>query len=139
MRVRDEVINELVQQWLDRAQEDFGVAQHLLKVGRYLNAVGFHSRQAAEKLLQALLVHHQIEFPKTHNIGELLDLVGPANASLAESLRGATGLSRYGAQTRYPGDLPELTIQAAALAVEQAVAVREGVYAALGEPAPPSR
>jgi len=137
MRLREEVITELVQQWLDRAHTDFGAATVLLEEGRYLSVVGFHSQQAAEKSLKALLVHHQVEFPKTHKLDELLTLLAPLHPALTGSLAGvAAALNSYGVEVRYPGDLPELTLQTASAAVEHASRVRRAVYAALGEPAP---
>ena len=71
MRTCEEVMCELVQQWTAKAETDFGLAEHLVSEGKYLDAIGFHAQQAAEKFLKAFLVEHQIEFPKTHNIGEL--------------------------------------------------------------------
>ena len=132
MRAREQVIQDLVEQWLAKAEIDFGVAEHLVSEGRYLNVVGFHAQQAAEKFLKALLVRCQIEFPKTHNLGELLDLVGRADQDLAQSLRHIIALNPYGAEIRYPGDLPEMTMPAAQSAIGLAAQVREAVYAALG-------
>lgn len=131
MRVREEVMRELVQQWLSKAEDDLGAAELLLSEGRYLNLAGFHAQQAAEKFLKAFLVEHQIEFPKTHNIAELLDLVGRRNQSLAESLRNAADLTPYGAEIRYPGDTPELSAEEAKTAVRLAGDVRKAVLAAL--------
>jgi len=43
MRPPEEVIRELVSKWLSKANEDFGVAEHLFSVNSpYLNAIGFH-------------------------------------------------------------------------------------------------
>ena len=131
MRAREDVITDLVKQWLAKAEADFGLAEHLVSEGRYLDAVGFHTQQAAEKFLKAFLVHHQIEFPKTHNLGELLDLVARADRALADSLRSATELNPYGADIRYPGDLPEMTADRASSALALAAQVREGIYTAL--------
>ena len=106
MRPAEEAQRRLVRQWLARAEEDFGVAQHLLSEGSpYLRAIGFHSQQAVEKFLKAVLVRHQVEFRKTHNLGELLDLIATVDATLAESLREATALNPYGVDVRYPTSL----------------------------------
>jgi HEPN domain-containing protein len=96
MRAPEEVTRDLVRQWVLKAEEDFGVAKYLVAENTpYLRAVGFHAQQAAEKLLKALLVRHQIEFPKTHNLGELLDLVASVDRHLAESLWDVTALNPY--------------------------------------------
>ena len=132
MRPPEEVKRELVQQWIAKAESDFGVAEHLLSgASPYLDAVGFHAQQAAEKYLKAFLVEHQIEFSKTHNVGELLDLVATADSSLAESLRDAGALTPYGVDIRYPSDFPEMTPEDAQVAVELAGKVRNAILGVL--------
>ena len=110
MRPPEEVKQDLVKQWLKKAEKDLGLARDLVAENKpYLEAVGFHSQQAAEKFLKALLVHHQIEFPKTHNLGEILDLVASVDQNLADSLREATALNPYAIQVRYPDDYIGIT------------------------------
>ncbi len=77
MRRPEEVRHDLVQQWLSRAEEDLDVATRLIAESTpYLSTVAFHAQQAAEKFLKAFLVRHGVEFPKTHDLEELLDRVG---------------------------------------------------------------
>jgi len=67
MRPRDEVRQELVHDWLAKADADLAVAERLLPDGgAHAWAVAFHCQQAAEKFLKAYLSWWQIEFPKTH-------------------------------------------------------------------------
>lgn len=125
MKPPDAIRRELVAQWLARAEEDFGVAQQLLSDRvAYYAAIGFHAQQAAEKYLKAFLVAHQVDFPKTHDLGRLLDLVASVDAALADSLSGAVQLTDYGVDARYPGDLPELRVGDAERAFTLAVQVR---------------
>ena len=132
MRPREVVMLDMVRQWLAKAEEDFVVAERLVSEGEpYLSAVGFHAQQAAEKYLKAYLIRHQIEFPKTHNLGKLLDLVATLDPLLAESLRSSTALTPYGAVIRYPGDFPEMTAESAKTAVALAAQVQEAVRLAL--------
>lgn len=94
MRPSEQVKRELIQQWLAKAEEDFRVVEYLLTDDTaYLSAIGFHAQQAAEKYLKAFLVLNQIEFTKTHNLGELLDLFSQVDPSLALSLRDITALN----------------------------------------------
>jgi HEPN domain-containing protein len=97
----------------------------------WLNAAAFHAQQAAEKFLKAFLVRHQIEFPKTHDVGELLDLVMQVDAPLAESLAEAVGLSPFGTVTRYPSDLPDLSLEEARRALALATRVRAAIMDSL--------
>ena len=134
MRSREEVVRKLIGQWAAKAESDFAAAEALLaheSLG--LDAIAFHSQQCAEKYLKAFLTRHQIEFPKTHKIGELLDLITPADAKLAETLRDSERLSPYGVDVRYPGDFPDVSPALAREAVALATKVREAVRGALGE------
>lgn len=50
MRSPEEVKRDLVGQWILRAEQDFGLADHLVAHDApWLNAVAFHAQQAAEK------------------------------------------------------------------------------------------
>lgn len=53
------------------------------------------------------------EFPKTHAIEQLLDLLKEADVKTASSLKDAVVLTPYGVDIRYPGDQPEPTLEEA--------------------------
>jgi len=132
MKRPEQIIGDIVNQWITKAQEDLGVAQHLISgKAPYFSAIGFHAQQAAEKFLEALLVAYQVEFPKTHDLQELLDLIATVNAPLAESLHRIADLSPYGVAMRYPGDTPEITIAEAESAVNLATEVQGAILKAL--------
>lgn len=134
MKPPEEVKRELVCQWLAKAEDDFRVAEHLVTEGAYfLGAVGFHAQQAAEKFLKALLVWHQVEFPKTHDLDELLDLAATVDSHLAESFRPIVVLTPYGVDARYPSDFPRITPVEAKKAVELATQARKIIRDALKE------
>lgn len=78
-----------VRQWSGKAEVDFHTAERLLCDEQPIReSIAFHCRQAVEKHLKALLVVRQIEFPKTHSIAQLLDLI----AGFAPAASGADGL-----------------------------------------------
>lgn len=132
MRQPEEVRQDLVRQWVSKADGDMRAAEILLSQDYEINyAICFHSQQAAEKYLKAFLTYRQIDFPKTHILGELLDLVSSANKKLADSLREITELNPYGVEVRYPGDLPEPTAQEARRAFELAGLTREAVLSSI--------
>jgi len=66
----------------------------------------FHSQQAAEKALKALLVRYQINFPKSHDIAALLLLAEPRAPGIAAALDAARVLTMYAVETRYPDSDP---------------------------------
>ena len=128
MRPADQVRRDLIRQWITKAEEDLGAAEILiLHKPSYLSAVGFHCQQAAEKFLKALLTLNQIEFPKTHDLGALLDLVSPVETSLAESLNDILLLNPYGVEIRYPGDMQAIDPEDAQNALKLAKRVRDAV------------
>ncbi len=128
MRLQDKVKRALVKQWLAKAEEDFAVAEYLLaaKTG-FWGTIGFHAQQAAEKFFKAFLVEHQIEFPKTHDLVQLLELRALVNKPLAISLESTVELNSYGVETRYPGDVPYLSIEDAENALNLALQVRDTI------------
>lgn len=132
MRSPEEVKREIYEKWIRRANEDLAVAGQLLADGvPYFGAIGFHAQQAAEKFLKAFLVWHQVEFPKTHDLGQLLQLVESRDKALSESLHEIVVLTDYGVDMRYPGDLPDLTADEASRAVELAKQTKDGVLQSL--------
>lgn len=121
MKRREQVKRGLVQQWLAKADGDLAVAELLLSEGpSYYEALAFHCQQAGEKYLKALLTWYQVEFPRTHDIGQLLDLVALASPDVAESLQPLTRLTPYGVAARYPGEPLALSETHAFEAVELA-------------------
>jgi HEPN domain-containing protein len=126
MRHPEEVVADFVQQWLKKANLDLQAAR-LLCAGELDDyfVSGFHAQQAVEKYIKAFLVRHQIEFPKTHDIGRLRQLVAYKDATLVERLQNADVLTPYGVDLRYPEEFEVVSQQHA----EQAVALAEWVKA----------
>ncbi len=132
MRPPDEVRHELVMQWRTKADADFRLAEHLHgEQAPFAEAIAFHCQQAAEKYLKALLTAHQRQFPKTHDIAQLLDLLAAVDAPLTAQLRPAEALTPYGVMMRYPGDAPELIAEETEAALAYARLVRQAVLSTL--------
>jgi len=128
MRPPEEVKRDMVRQWLAKADEDLDAAEYLSSRERsFFSAIGFHCQQAAEKHLKAFLTWHQIEYPKTHDLGLLLSLIATADTALADSLTEVPALNTYGVDMRYPGDAPELTREDANEALRLANKVKKAI------------
>ena len=89
-------------EWLLRAKKDLRAAEVLLREGLYEKAA-FHSQQAAEKALKALLVAHRVRPPKTHSIEHLLSLLANHEDVKPFYNIDADALTDYAVETRYPG------------------------------------
>ena len=97
----EEVIRKIVGEWMRKADQDIASAQALLSQDPpLLYPSCFHSQQAAEKYLKAYLTWRQVEFPKTHSIREILNLVKTVDEDLATNLLPAAVLTPYGVDVR---------------------------------------
>ena len=122
----------LLGKWLQKADGDMAAARTLAdSEPAHANAAAFHCQQAAEKYLKAFLVWREIDFPKTHDLDQLLDLVETADAALAESLRDAIILTPYGVEFRHTGDRPDPTPAQVRRAVGLAESVRDAIVPVL--------
>jgi len=82
-----DVRRDLVRQWIVRADEDLTACRILLGQAELVRqAVAFHAQQASEKYLKAVLTCYGVEFPKTHDLTALLDLIATCDEPLAREL-----------------------------------------------------
>jgi HEPN domain-containing protein len=82
--------------------------------------------QAAEKVLKAVLVFLQIDFPRYHDLDALRNLI-PVSWPLKEEHADLSELTEWAVEARYPGDWPDATEEDARSAVQQARAVWQSV------------
>jgi HEPN domain-containing protein len=62
---------------------------------------GFHAQQPAEKLLKAALAGHGVVHPRTHRLGDLLDLASEHELPLPEEFEALHGLTPFAVEYRY--------------------------------------
>jgi HEPN domain-containing protein len=89
--------------WLETAREDREMAGLAASNG-HLAPAAFHCQQAAEKILRALLLQHNVE-AREHSLVELLEMV-EKQARLVpppEVVTAARKLDPHHIQARYPG------------------------------------
>ena len=63
--------------------------------------VGFHAKQAAEKMLAALFAARGVDYPKTHNLRVLIELTSGQGIRLPEKLAEIDRLTQFGTTFRY--------------------------------------
>lgn len=132
-RTREQVVWDFVQGWLRKAEGDLRASE--LMMGADLEdrfAAAFHAQQAAEKFLKAFLVRHQIPFPKTHDISQLLNLTWRVDPSLKADLASTVMLTPFGVEFRYPGE-EVADRETAREALQQAMDVKASVLRRLGD------
>ncbi len=115
----DPEVLRVLRRWLLYAEDDLRSAEILLEQSGVPRASCFHAQQAAEKAIKAIFVFLQVDFPFTHDLNRLRDLL-PDGWTVKEDFPDLAGLSAWAVEPRYPGDLIEATRQDAETAVEQA-------------------
>ncbi len=121
--------DELVAEWLAKADDDLRVASLTLRTQPPVCwASGFHSQQAVEKLLKAILTAHDIEYDKTHAIDYLFDKCVVVEPRLKEHRHSLLPLSDYAVEARYPFPRIEPSVADAEDALKAAGALRQSVH-----------
>ncbi|MCR4315481.1 MAG: HEPN domain-containing protein [Planctomycetes bacterium] len=103
---------DVVREWIEKAESDVTIASRVLKMRdkSLADNVGFHIQQCLEKYIKALLIYCNIDFPRTHNIVRLAELL-PKGIDLEMSISEQEKISEYAVETRYPGDRESVTIK----------------------------
>jgi len=115
------------QRWLAYARSDLNAADALLRdPDHYPRQVCFLAQQAAEKALKAVLVLLEVEFPFTHDLDRLREIV-PSGWQVKTTFPNLYALSVWAVEARYPGDLPEVVEADARDALHTAEAVYQTV------------
>lgn len=115
---------EEISEWLAKADEDFRVAEILLKTGEELTLpCMFHLQQMLEKLLKASILKQGRKIERTHDLSRLTELSN--NQEISGLLDVCDMLNVFAVNGRYPGDLPQVSIAFARNYFEQLVEVRD--------------
>lgn len=114
------------EEWLAHAESDLNLA----RLGKGRNdvlpeQVCFHTQQAAEKALKAVLLHRKIEFPFIHDIEALLEIMMQSGLIVPPNVADAGALTPYAVEARYPGYEEEI----APAQVNEALHLAENVLA----------
>ena len=64
-------------------------------------ALGFHAQQAVEKAIKSVLAAHSMEYPRTHNLALLVDLLTDGGVPLPPDAQELPLLTPFGALLRY--------------------------------------
>jgi len=93
---------------LHKARQDELVVERLLG-DRDVDddTLGFHAQQAVEKLLKAVLTSRNVDYPRTHNLGVLIELLARNGIELPAELADIDRLTPFGTVFRYDEVSPE--------------------------------
>ena len=119
-------MNPLTEEWVQKAEGDYTVAQQSQRGQNPVNdVICFLAQQCVEKYLKAWLQEANIPFPRTHDLQALLDLIVPVLPAWAAWREDFSKLSEHAVDPRYPGKFA--TTDETAHAMHICVAVRQAV------------
>lgn len=119
---------EIILQWIRLGEHDIREAQRALAENDdpAYEIVCFHAQQTVEKYLKAVLCYRKVQFPITHDLAKLVQLL-PLEVRQKLQLEDIAHLTPYAVNSRYPGvDIPE-TREDADFAITTARHVREAL------------
>lgn len=91
---------------LEKAAEDQYILETVAGDPKAPNAaIGFHAQQAVEKLIKSVLASRGIEFPHTHDIQYLLEVIEQHQLPAPPDIDQVLSLAPYAVEYRY-GRLP---------------------------------
>jgi HEPN domain-containing protein len=108
---------------LKKASHDLSAARATLAVDEALDMVCFHAQQAVEKSLKAILALHEIDYPRRHDLAELLELINPLTPSLVPFADRILNMTPFAVQIRYDAEFDPVFEQA-----DQALNTANEVY-----------
>lgn len=134
MRDPADAKRDFVRDWIAKAENDLAAARAL--VVATLDDYGpaaFHAQQAAEKYLKAWLVHHQVEIPRTHDLGRLVHMISSQDEGLSRALEPVDQLTPFAVEYRYPGNYEPVSASDASKALEIAQSAARQLRAVLAD------
>ena len=99
--------NEILRQWLDKANNDLRSAEYLSTMHHPTpdDTICYLCQQASEKYFKGFLFQYDFEPPKTHNLNELLKMCENINGKFLELLPQMNLLTDYAVLPRYPNEM----------------------------------
>ena len=98
----------LTHEWSQKAEGDYTAAETLRQAENPVyDAICFHTQQCVEKYLNAWLVQHEIDFPRTHDLEALAKQCLPSLPDLSALMDGLRFLTSFAVEIRYPGTFAE--------------------------------
>jgi HEPN domain-containing protein len=119
--------------WINHSESDLRAAVTLLKSEEFFPLqICFLSQQCAEKAVKAILIFEEVNFPKIHDLDRLRDLI-PKGWKVKEQFPDLAALTIWAVESRYPGDMPDVTEHEERETLRLAGAVFDTVSAELQE------
>ena len=126
---------DIVKNWILKANNDLKTGKDEMETDEpATDTICFHMQQCVEKYLKGYLVFHEVDFRKTHDIAELIELCKSVSGKFEELYSmDADSLTVYAAEIRYPDDFYMPTLKETRESIDIAVKAMEFVKERLKE------
>ena len=114
--------------WLRYAKEDLNTAEVLFRDDCISRHICWLAQHSVEKALKSIFVFLQVDFPRSHDLDLLRNLI-PEGWSVGVTEVDLAALSEWAVESRYPGDWPDATPNDAKAALEHARIILDLVVA----------
>ncbi len=95
-------VNDLAALLFNKADQDLYVLDKLAtEDDAPIDVFGFHAQQAVEKLIKATLAAHEINYPRSHRLGELVDIAADHGVRFPKMTEDLVDLTPYAVEFRY--------------------------------------
>ncbi|NIO85679.1 MAG: HEPN domain-containing protein [Candidatus Aminicenantes bacterium] len=120
---------DVVKNWILKANNDLKTGKDEMETDEpATDTICFHMQQCVEKYLKGYLVFHEVDFRKTHDIAELIELCKSVSEKFEELYSmDADSLTVYAAEIRYPDDFYMPTLEETRDCIDIAVKAMEFV------------
>ncbi|MGC1378169.1 MAG: HEPN domain-containing protein [Anaerolineales bacterium] len=125
-------MREITEEWVFKAEEDYHSVARLLysEDVPIASPACLHCQQCAEKYVKAFLEEHKVDFPRHHNLVQLLDMCLALDRDFETLRNNLLHLEGYAVAIRYPG--VRISVEIAERALADAGHIREFVRTKLG-------
>lgn len=118
---------------MNYSESDLRAAYTLLESRKFFpRQICFFAQQCAEKAIKAILVFEEVNFPRNHDLDRLRDLI-PEGWKIKKKFPDLAELTIWSVESRYPGDIPDVTEHEARETLYLAKAVFDAVTEELEE------
>jgi HEPN domain-containing protein len=103
------VDNDIIKEWITKADQDFEFARiNLEEEKQFFAQICFHFNQSAEKYLKAFIIANSLEFRKIHDLHLLLKQCKSKDPSFFQLEDDCEYLATFYIETRYPVHWPTM-------------------------------
>ena len=113
--------------WLAKAESDLSAARRILGGPGPYDTACFHAQQAIEKCLKAVLSCEGARIPRTHDLGDLAELVQAVRPDIELDAEGLSEITPFAVELRYDAEFwPDRDVAAGAVSTAQELRDRSG-------------